>query len=352
MRAARLHGTGDVRLDEVPDPPQPGPTEVLVAPLWCGLCGTDAREYYGPGGAVPDDPHELTGVHKPVVLGHEFSAEVRAVGSRVTGVTAGTTVAVYPLVACGRCSACLRGDDILCPRKAWVGLSTEYGGLGDLVLVDAAAVSPLGDLDPALGAMIEPAAVALHAVRQANVQAGDVVLVTGCGPIGILAVLAARALGASLVFANDPHPQRAAAAEAAGAVIVPSDPAEAERVIRQLAPEGVAASVDCAGKESSFALCLSATRSGGTISVPAVHSVPPVADIWRATRYALRIQGSLGYSRDSWERTIALAASGAYPIGMLNPVRIDRDRIVEDGFEQLAGRSAAAKILVRVGATP
>ena len=349
MRAVRLHGVGDVRIDEVPAPPEPGPTEVLVAPEWCGLCGTDAREYLGPGGSVPDQPHVLTGIHKPVVLGHEFSGIVTAVGSDVTRVAPGAGVAVFPLVACGRCAECLRGEPILCPLKAWVGLSTAYGGLGDLVLLDESMVSPLGDLDLAIGAMIEPAAVALQAARRADIGPGDIVLVSGCGPIGILAVLAARALGASLVFANDPQPQRAAAAEAVGAVIVPSDAVAAESVIRQLAPEGVAAAINCAGKESSLALCVAATRPGGVVSVPAVHTTPPVVDIWRVTRGALTIAGSLGYTRDTWELTIALVQSGRYPIGLLDPVRIDRDRVVEDGFEALAGRGAAAKILVRVG---
>jgi len=351
MLAARLHAVGDVRLEEVDAPSPPGPTEVVVAPQWCGLCGTDAREYFGPGGSVPDEPHVLTGIHKPVTLGHELSAVVTEIGSRVSRVAVGDAVAVFPLVTCGRCTSCIQGHPILCPFKAWIGMSTLYGGLGDLMLVDESMVSPLGDIDPVVGAMIEPASVALEAATAARIRAGDVVLVSGCGPIGVLTVLAAKALGSSLVFANDPQPLRAAAAEALGAVIVPSDPAEALDAIHQLAPDGVDAAVNCAGKEPSLDLCIRAVRPGGTVSVPAVHATPPAVDVWKVTRNALTIVGSLGYSRDTWDRTIALVASGAYPIGSLNPIRIERDRLVEDGLEALGATAAAAtKILVRVGA--
>lgn len=351
MLAVRLHAVGDVRLEEVAPPPPPGPGQVVVAPLWCGLCGTDAREYFGPGGSIPDEPHVLTGIHKPAILGHEFSAVVAAIGTGVTRVTVGDTVAVFPLVTCGRCTNCLQGRPILCPFKAWMGMSTAYGGLGDLVLTDEAMVSPLGGIDPVVGAMIEPASVALEAAAAARIRAGDTVLVSGCGPIGVLTVLATKALGASLVFANDPQPQRAAAAEALGAVIVPSDPDDALDVIHQLAPDGVAAAVNCAGKESSLDLCIRAVRPGGTISVPAVHTAPPSVDLWRVTRNALTVVGSLGYSRENWDRTIALVASGAYPIGDLDPILIERERIVEDGLETLGPTAAAAtKILVRVTA--
>ena len=172
MLAVRLHGAGDVRLEEVAAPGAPGPHEVLVAPLWCGLCGTDAREYFGPGGSVPDEPHPLTGMQKPLILGHEFSARVTAVGEGVTRVRVGESVAVYPLVTCGTCEACVGGRPILCVTKAWVGLSTQWGGLGDLALLDESMVSPLGSIDPVLGAMVEPAAVAFQAAVNARHQAG------------------------------------------------------------------------------------------------------------------------------------------------------------------------------------
>ncbi len=348
MLAVRLHGAGNVRLEEVEAPGAPGPHEVLVAPLWCGLCGTDAREYFGPGGSVPDEPHPLTGMQKPLILGHEFSARVTAVGESVTRVRVGESVAVYPLVTCGTCEACVGGRPILCVTKAWVGLSTQWGGLGDLALLDESMVSPLGSIDPVLGAMVEPAAVAFQAAVNAGIKPGDTVLVSGCGPIGILAVLAARALGASSVYANDPQPQRAAAAEAAGAIIVPADPEGAESAIHAAVPGSVDAAINCAGKEASLDSCVRSVRAGGIISVPAVHPEPPKVNVWALTRRLLTLTGSLGYTRENWERTIELIASGRFELGKLAPTLIERDRIVEDGFESL-GRQGDTKVLVRVG---
>lgn len=351
MFAVRLHGTGDVRFEEVADPPPPGTGEVEVAPLWCGLCGTDAREFLGPGGSVPDRPHPLTGIHKPVILGHEFSAAVTAVGPGVQRVRVGDRVVVFPLVTCGTCWACVRGDPILCPNKAWVGMSTPAGGLADRAVIAESMVSPIGGLDPVVGAMIEPAAVSMQAALAAGIRAGDSVLVSGCGPIGLLAVLAARALGAAEVFAMDPQPQRAAAAGAAGATVVPADPAEAVAAVREQFPDGVDAAINCAGKEQSLGVCIRAVRPGGVVSVPAVHAEAPVVDLWAVTRNSLTVVGSLGYTRETWERTIALVASGRYDIGKLGPTLIERERIVEDGFRSLE-RQADTKVLVRVGAEP
>src|SRR5437870_4410304 len=103
MRAVRVHGLRDIRVDEVPEPSVPGPSEILVAPLWGGLCGTDVKEYAGPAGSVPDQPHPLTGACKPLILGHEFSATVIAVGSAIRSVRPGEGVAVMPLRHCGEC---------------------------------------------------------------------------------------------------------------------------------------------------------------------------------------------------------------------------------------------------------
>src|SRR5438445_1499174 len=153
MRAVRVHGSHDIRIDEVPEPGKPGPSEILVAPRWGGLCGTDVKEYVGPVGSVPDQPHPLTGACKPLILGHEFSANVVAVGSAIANVRPGDRVAVMPLHYCGACPLCLRGDFILCPQKAWLGISDRWGGFGDLAMVQSYQVTRLGSLTDEQGAV-------------------------------------------------------------------------------------------------------------------------------------------------------------------------------------------------------
>ena len=103
MRALRFHAARDLRIDDVAEPGAPGPTQVTVAPRWCGICGTDLHEYTSGPIVTPSSPHPLTGATVPQILGHELSAEVVAVGSEVNRVEIGDRVSVMPLIYCGRC---------------------------------------------------------------------------------------------------------------------------------------------------------------------------------------------------------------------------------------------------------
>ncbi|PWU24613.1 MAG: zinc-binding dehydrogenase [Candidatus Rokuibacteriota bacterium] len=353
MQAVRVYGLGDIRIDEVREPGSPGPAEILVAPAWCGLCGTDLKEYAGPGGSVPDQPHPLTGACKPLILGHEFSASVVAAGSAISSVAPGDRVAVMPLRYCGRCPFCLRGEFILCPNKAWLGLSDVWGGLGDLALVHSYQVTPLGSLTAEQGAVVEPAAVSLNAVLRAGVTSGDTVLVVGSGPIGALAVLAAFTAGASAVYVSEPNPKRAAMALTLGAAAsLEGDRAKQVEQIRDLTRGmGVDVAIDCAGKEGTVNLCIETVRPGGVVSVPSVHRGPMDIDIRSVTRKPVSIIGSLGYTKAAWDRTVALIGAGKYPVERVVTSRVPRDEIIKGGFDALvdAGRGEV-KILVEVGA--
>ena len=351
MRAVRVHGLRDIRIDEVPEPGKPGPSEILVAPRWGGLCGTDVKEYVGPVGSVPDQPHPLTGACKPLILGHEFSAHVVAVGSAIANVRPGDRVAVMPLRYCGTCPLCLRGDFILCPQKAWLGLSDRWGGFGDLAIVQPYQVTKLDSLTDEQGAVVEPAAVSLNAVLRGGVASGDSVLIVGCGPIGSLAILASLAAGAARVYAFEPNPKRAAIALHLGAAVnLEGERARHVKQIRDLTNGlGVDVAIDCAGKAGTVNLCIDAVRPGGVVSVPSVHPGPMEIDIRTVTRKPVSIVGSLGYTQEAWDRTVALIAAGRYPVERVVTSRTPRDEIVAGGFEALIdpGRGEL-KILVEV----
>src|SRR5262245_43678798 len=351
MRAVRVYGRGDIRIDEVREPGLPGPSEILVAPTWCGLCGTDLKEYVGPGGSVPDQPHPLTGACKPLILGHEFSASVVAAGSAISDVRPGDRVAVMPLHYCGRCPLCLRGEFILCPNKAWLGLSDAWGGLGDLALGQSYQVTRLGPLTPEQGAVVEPAAVSLNAVLRAGVTSGDTVLVVGAGPIGALAVLAAFTAGAAAVYVSEPNPKRAAMALTLGAAAsLEGERAKQVEQIRDLTRGmGVDVAIDCAGKEGTVNLCIEAVRAGGVVSVPSVHRGPMDIDIRSVTRKPVSVMGSLGYTKAAWDRTVALIGAGKYPVERVVTSRVPRDEIITGGFDALVdGGRGEVKILVEV----
>jgi (R,R)-butanediol dehydrogenase/meso-butanediol dehydrogenase/diacetyl reductase len=348
MRAARLYGLGDVRVEEVPVPPDPGPGEAVVAPLWAGLCGTDLKEFAGPGAGLPTTPHRVSGACLPLTLGHEFSARVVATGPGIDHVSAGDEVAVMPLQYCGHCHACRRGQFVLCPDKVWTGLTSYWGGLGDLVLVHSYQLTPLNGIPAAAGALIEPAAVALNAAVRARIAPGDIVLVTGAGAIGVFAIMSAQLSGAAQIIATETNPHRVRLAADLGAEVVA--PGELKEFLAS-APgsPGVDVALECAGKPAALAACVQSVRPGGTVGVPAVHPHGTDTDIRRITREQLTVIGSIGYSQDAWERTTELVRAGLMPVERAVTARIDRDDVAERGFAALAAQpSQELKVLVRV----
>jgi (R,R)-butanediol dehydrogenase/meso-butanediol dehydrogenase/diacetyl reductase len=347
MRAARLHGLGDIRIEDVPVPPDPGAGEAVVAPLWSGLCGTDMKEFSGPGAGLPTTPHPVSGACLPLTLGHEFSARVVAVGPQVEHVSVGDEVAVMPLQYCGHCHACRRGRFVLCPDKVWIGLTSHWGGLGDLALVRSYQLTPLNGIPATAGALIEPAAVALNAVVRAQVEPGDTVLVTGAGAIGVFAIMSAQLSGAAQIIVTETNPHRLKLAADLGAQVVA--PGELEDWLAADGGSGVDVALECAGKPAALAACVQSVRPGGTVAVPAVHPHGTDTDIRRITREQLTVVGSIGYSQDVWERTTALVRAGLMPVERAVTAKIDREEVAEKGFAALAAQpSAELKVLVHV----
>jgi len=127
MRALRFHGARKLSVENVPEPGPPGPGEVLLRPLMCGICGTDLHEYTDGPIVTPLDRHPLTGAELPQIMGHEFSAVVAAAGPGVTHVREGDRCTVMPLIYCGQCHECARGLGHLCRTMACTGLSSAWG---------------------------------------------------------------------------------------------------------------------------------------------------------------------------------------------------------------------------------
>ena len=304
----------------------------------------------GPVGSVPDQPHPLTGACKPLILGHEFSANVVAAGSAIANVRPGDRVAVMPLRYCGACPLCLRGDFILCPQKAWLGISDRWGGFGDLAIVLSYQVTKLGSLTDEQGAVVEPAAVSLNAVLRGGVVSGDTVLIVGCGPIGSLAILASRVAGRPGSTCSSRIKRAAIALQLGAAANLEGERTQQVRQITDLTNGmGVDVAIDCAGKAGTVNLCIESVRPGGVVSVPSVHPGPMEIDIRSVTRKPVSVVGSLGYTQEAWDRTIALIAAGRYPVERVVTSRTPRDEIVAGGFEALIdpGRGEL-KVLIEV----
>ena len=338
MKAAVFHEARNIRVEEVPEPGPISRSEVLVEPLWCGICGTDLHEYTAGPIVTATSPHPLTGVTIPQVLGHEFSAVVREIGEGVTSVRSGDRVSIMPLIYCGRCDMCRLGSNHLCRTMACTGLSAPTGGLAGLAVLEEYQVARLPDeVSDVQGAIVEPAAVALYAVERAHMRAGDRVLITGAGPIGALASLAAAALGAGEIFIAEPNPRRAEFAHTLGAgeVLTSVGDELLENIRERTAGAGVDVAIECAGKEAALNAGVDAVRPQGTVVQTGLHVRPATTFPERWAAKDITIEGTWCYRVTDWPRVIRLIARGRYPVERIVTARIPLDRVVTEGFDRL-----------------
>lgn len=214
MRGVVVHAPKDLRIEDVPEQTL-GPNDVRVRITTGGICGSDLH-YFNHGGTG------LIRIREPMVLGHEIAGVVTEVGGAVAGSLGGARVAVNPSRPCGHCRACQEGLHNHCADMRFLGSAMRFphvqGGFRESLVVHESQAVPIGaDVTLAEAAMAEPLAVCLHAVSRAGSLMGRRVLVTGCGPIGALTVMAARHAGALAIVATDMQAFALATAQAVGA---------------------------------------------------------------------------------------------------------------------------------------
>ena len=215
MTAAVMYEPGDIRVEQT-DIPAPGPGELLVKVAACGVCGSDIPRM------------NFSGAYRyPLICGHEFSGWVVDAGAGVTGYTEGDLITVPPLLPCNRCVSCQQGHFSLCEDYDYFG-SRRDGAYAQFVTVPVQnALLMLAGLDPRAAAMIDPSAIALHALLRTKITEGSRVAITGAGPIGLFAVQWAKIMGASEILAVDLNDQKAEMASQAGATLTASGGEEA-----------------------------------------------------------------------------------------------------------------------------
>ncbi len=200
MKAVVIHGPKDLRIEQRDDEPV-GPGQVAVAVEAGGICGSDLHYYHHGGfGTVR--------VREPMILGHEVAGRVKALGAGVSRLAVGDRVAISPSRPCSRCEYCLRGEQSQCLNMRFYGsaMPTPHiqGAFRQSLVAEQWQCHRIADgVSTNLAAMAEPFAVTLHAVARAGSLIGKRVLVTGCGPIGALAIIAARRHGAREIVATD-----------------------------------------------------------------------------------------------------------------------------------------------------
>src|SRR5215216_6262758 len=248
-RAAVLTRPGEIVVEDRPIP-EPGPREVLVEIASVGVCGSDIH-YYEHGRIGPFV------VNAPLILGHESAGRVAAVGDEVTKHAVGDRVTLEPGIPCGRCEQCRAGRYNLCPDVVFFATPPVDGAFADYAVIHEDFAFALPDsLSDEAGALMEPLSVGIWACRKAGVSAGDRVLVTGAGPIGLLAMQVALAFGATQVEISDVSEPRLELARRTGATRAlhagTDAPAEADVLI------------ECSGHPTAVAAGIAALRPAGT----------------------------------------------------------------------------------------
>jgi (R,R)-butanediol dehydrogenase/meso-butanediol dehydrogenase/diacetyl reductase len=350
VRAARFYDKNDIRIEDVDVPRIKEADEVLVEVLWCGICGTDLHEYMVGPIVTPVTPHPLTGVTLPQTLGHEFSARVVEAGSQVSDVKVGDRVAIMPAIVCGRCEFCRTGNGHLCVRFACTGLSAETGGLAQYAVLKEYQVAALPDeVSDLEGAVVEPASVAAYGIDRVGVRGGDVVLVTGAGPIGVLSALYADALGASTVIIAEPNPNRAELARAMdiGPVLDPTSDGFRETVMEITRGAGCDIVAECSGSTPGLTTAMDSVKTRGRIVQTGLHTKPATIDAMRLSEKDISYVGSWCYLITDWPRIIRLIAAGKYPVAKAVTAQIGLDDVVTKGFDVLVNPTGdQLKVLV------
>lgn len=350
MKAARWHQAKDIRVEDVPEP-QAGPGQVKIKVAWTGICGSDLHEYIaGPIFVPVKAPHPLSHDIAPITMGHEFSGVVDSIGEGVTKVQPGDRVVVEPIYACGECYACRHGIYNACEKLGFHGLSGGGGGFAPFTVVGERWVHKMPEgLSFEQGALVEPSAVAVHAVRVSMMKVGGKAAVFGAGPIGLLLVEALRAAGASEIYVVELSPQRAQKARDLGATLV-IDPTKDDAVakIRELTTDGVDVSFEVTGVSSVLQQCIDVTRIEGQTVIVSIWEKAASFQPNTVVLTERNLKGTIAY-RDIFPAVMELMVKGYFPADKLVTKRIALDDIVPEGFETLVKEKSHIKILVKPG---
>jgi len=342
MRAAVVAGYQRFEVQET-ERPRPGPGRMLVRVRNCGICGSDLHFYKGEFPSAPG-----------MRLGHEISGEVAELGAGVEGLSAGQPVAIEPVEVCRECNYCRTGAYQLCPERKFLGTMVP-GAFAEYIDVPAYIVHPLPEsVDFEVGALVEPLAVSVHGLRQVGLSFGERVLVLGAGTIGLMALVGARALGASDVFVTARYPHQAEAARALGATHVAD---AGESAVEELSaafggrhPEVTVETVG--GHANTLDQAITLAKAGGRVSILGIFSQQVTINATVTALKEVSLVGGITYGRpgalSDFEVALAIAARRTDELRTLITHRIALADI-ERGFATAADKSERSiKVTVEV----
>jgi len=301
MKQAVMTSPGQIELRDVPVP-QVNPGDVLLRIKRIGVCGSDIHVWHG--------KHALTPY--PVVQGHEVCGVVEKIAPGVRGLKPGDIATFQPQVTCGTCYPCTHGAPHICDSLKVMGFQTTGAGSEFFaVAADKVLKLPAG-MNPEHGAMIEPAAVAVHALGRAGDVRGRKILVLGAGPIGNLVAQAAKGLGAAAVTITDVSPFRLDLAGECGVdARVNVAQADLGTAVRERFGESKADLIlECVGSPQTIGQAVAVARKGTDIIVVGVFGDKPTVDMGTVQDRELRLIGTLMYQEPDWKKAIDLVEKG------------------------------------------
>jgi L-iditol 2-dehydrogenase len=332
MKALLLSEYGRLEMVEVPMP-RPGPEEVLIRVEACGICGSDVHGFDGSTGRrIP-----------PIIMGHEAAGTITSVGPGVAGFKEGARVTFDSTIYCGKCDCCLRGQMNLCENRQILGVSTpdfrRPGAFADYVVVPERVLYHLPEaVQFEEAAMVEPLAVALHAVAVSEIEKGATALVVGAGMIGLLVMQVLRDAGCTTVIVTDIDDTRLNLARELGATTVLNAKSVdvAAEVMKHTNGAGVDVALEAVGSTQTIRTAIDSVRKGGTVTL--IGNVSPTAEIplQIVVGRQLRLQGSAASSGE-YPQCIDMLARGAIQVKPL----ITAIAPLEDGaswFQRLHSR--------------
>jgi len=322
-----------LEIRDLPEP-KPGPGEVKVAVRFTGICGTDVKIFHG------DYPYVIP----PVAIGHEFSGLVVEAGPGVKTLKEGDRVAGLPVARwCGKCPACLTGDFMYCPEATIPGIRTHGAFASFAILAEALTFKLPDSVSLESAAMLEPLCVSLRgAVEMARVSLGDRVVISGPGPIGLLALMICKAAGAKcLVLGVDEDAERLKRARESGADhtvnVSRMDPVPIVNEMTQ--GEGADVVLECAGVGPSVDQCFILAKRGGRFGQIGTTVYPMKVDFMRIAYKELKVYGSYASVLDTWRRALRVLEMG----------KVQPDRIVSHTFPLSQWRTAFGLLEGRQG---
>ncbi|HSJ39406.1 MAG TPA: 2,3-butanediol dehydrogenase [Planococcus sp. (in: firmicutes)] len=345
MKAAVWYGEKDIRIEErelkaLKD------NEVTVRVAWAGICGSDLHEYQeGPVFVPTEKEDQLTGQVAPLIMGHEFAGVIETVGPQVTKFKVGDRVAINPTLTFGN-----KPEDIdQYDGFSFIGLHGD-GGFTTFANAPESNVYLLPDtLSLQEGALVEPTAVAVQAIKEGGLQFGDTTAIFGSGPIGLVTVIAAKAAGASKIIVLDLSDARLEKAKELGAThIINSGNENPVEAIRAIVPEGVDVSFEVAGVAPTFTQAIASTKARGTMVIVSIFARPIEWNPIQLTNTGVKVTSSIAYTPTSFQQTVDLMGTGQLDPKSIITSQIRLDDIVDKGFEALTKDKTQVKILVEL----